>query len=742
MPDELTREELLKKIRESRIINPEHQTFVNSIKELSEEMDRLMQVDENGWIMLGSRDKERLLEKYMQAGSSLEKFLETSKDLQIPEAESARKLARMTGELLSRDLPVIRQYNGSPRKSLETILGEARAVTVDLNGRQIKSVGGSLSERMPMNLMRPDGKTMKGVFTAYKTYDPERGLTKAVNDAAALAATPEGAQLLQNFYNQYKNYFRLNKNPDRPIYDDKDAAGNVVSFMGYLWSKDSPISKTKTVDALSLMNGISTKDVRKKIGTKALNKLAKGLANLETSEGLYINYQAGIPAKGRIDSRNSGMSTVADLLGMKGLLAKACPMNIRKPDGTIIQGTFMEKAKGEDAKAPSLNAAIVNANSYKNTNGYAFKQIADLQVLDYICGNIDRHGGNLFYQFDEKGKLIGIEGIDNDCSLGTVVPENNKDVNQMLALNNIKVISKSTADTILQMTPEMLKFSLRGQLEEEAIEGAVKRLNEMQKKIQMNRDLRSSKDKNIKPTMIEVEDKNWKKLKMENLAEGNNYFQKVKLNLEVMRLRASADHRGLQTTEVGTTDRATPSGLQNAIHQTNGVLKKLSDRTSFGRTSPNYEAVENAVKEYRELQKQIAARMKNCAEEIKKGKVTPETIYGQYVTQWDLDQMTVKLKNVKAAANTYLNGKADELNGAEPSSYTSKRMDQVREVREFAEKALEFSKDERKIVQENQRKATEQYVSFEKKNEMKQASSQEGGKKTTEEKEQNLQNGL
>ena len=61
---------------------------------------------------------------------------------------------------------------------------------------------------------------------------------------------------------------------------------------------------------------------------------------------------------------------------------------------------------------------------------------------------------------------------------------------------------------------------------------------------------------------------------------------------------------------------------------------------------------------------------------------------------------------------------------------------------EFAEKALEFSKDERKIVQENQRKATEQYVSFEKKNEMKQASSQEGGKKTTEEKEQNLQNGL
>ena len=91
MPDELTREELLKKIRESRIINPEHQTFVNSIKEMSEEMDRLMQVDENGWIMLGSRDKESLLEKYMQAGSSLEKFLEKKNEMKQASSQEGGK---------------------------------------------------------------------------------------------------------------------------------------------------------------------------------------------------------------------------------------------------------------------------------------------------------------------------------------------------------------------------------------------------------------------------------------------------------------------------------------------------------------------------------------------------------------------------------------------------------------------------------------------------------------------------
>ncbi len=39
------------------------------------------------------------------------------------------------------------------------------------------------------------------------------------------------------------------------------------------------------------------------------------------------------------------------------------------------------------------------------------RDIADIQVLDYICGNIDRHGGNLFYDVDPKtGKIMGVQG--------------------------------------------------------------------------------------------------------------------------------------------------------------------------------------------------------------------------------------------------------------------------------------------------------------------------------------------
>ena len=33
------------------------------------------------------------------------------------------------------------------------------------------------------------------------------------------------------------------------------------------------------------------------------------------------------------------------------------------------------------------------------------KQLADLEALDYICGNVDRHTGNLMYQV-ENGRIV------------------------------------------------------------------------------------------------------------------------------------------------------------------------------------------------------------------------------------------------------------------------------------------------------------------------------------------------
>ena len=44
------------------------------------------------------------------------------------------------------------------------------------------------------------------------------------------------------------------------------------------------------------------------------------------------------------------------------------------------------------------------------------KDIANLQILDWLCGNPDRHFHNIFYKFDEAGNVTGVVGIDNDLS--------------------------------------------------------------------------------------------------------------------------------------------------------------------------------------------------------------------------------------------------------------------------------------------------------------------------------------
>lgn len=46
------------------------------------------------------------------------------------------------------------------------------------------------------------------------------------------------------------------------------------------------------------------------------------------------------------------------------------------------------------------------------------RQLVNLQVLDYITGQIDRHTNNYFIQEDEStGMLTGVTGIDNDFSI-------------------------------------------------------------------------------------------------------------------------------------------------------------------------------------------------------------------------------------------------------------------------------------------------------------------------------------
>lgn len=144
-------------------------------------------------------------------------------------------------------------------------------------------------------------------------------------------------------------------------------------------------------------------------------------------------------------------------------------------DGAGVKGDY----RGEDGvkRECYLDARYDNAKIQKG--------LSDLEVVDYITGQVDRHCGNIFVE-PASGKVTG---IDNDMAF----PE--KDRSLMAAEREFKgteslprIIDRSTADKIMAVRPEDLRETLKGvtkprtgeTLSDAEIDGAVQRLEQLQ----------------------------------------------------------------------------------------------------------------------------------------------------------------------------------------------------------------------------------------------------------------------
>lgn len=119
-----------------------------------------------------------------------------------------------------------------------------------------------------------------------------------------------------------------------------------------------------------------------------------------------------------ISMRNVAMSRMSDLLGDPTLLARSVNATLTVDGGKQMTGNLMDAAKGIDlTDLKSADKSMVDLSS-----GQLQKQSIELELLDWVCGQLDRHAGNMLYDFDidkETGKisrLKGIQGIDNDAA--------------------------------------------------------------------------------------------------------------------------------------------------------------------------------------------------------------------------------------------------------------------------------------------------------------------------------------
>ena len=186
--------------------------------------------------------------------------------------------------------------------------------------------------------------------------------------------------------------------------------------------------------------------------------------------------------------RNVATSRIADLLGLGNLIAKSQTVEIfDKASGQTIRGNLMDQAEGEESTAVSSKLQAKQV-----TSGF-IRDAMNLQVLDMLCGQGDRHGRNILYK-TVQGKISGLQGIDNDGAFGT-----NIDAASSQSINKrsdarvfhvetgemiIPYMDKELADRIEALDSQMVRYVLSDLLKEAEINATIRRLEVLQRGIQ------------------------------------------------------------------------------------------------------------------------------------------------------------------------------------------------------------------------------------------------------------------
>ena len=742
MADPRTKEELIHIIEKFESESENYKEFKESLTDLNRDIDELMKPGKEGWKLLDENTFLPFYDKYLKTAKKLSAFLNEKKDTADQEERILWNTCEAFRMHFVNDMAIMRSYStelGTSPKSLPTLFENSKVSTVVLNNNNVATMGCAMSTRIPMMATRNNGEAVEGFFTKAAYYDPLKGMQEAMNKASASTKNPVEVALLKNFAKIFKAFCREKgypedqepkvldliaktageeKNRSRIINPDEflNIYSRMIGRIGFgeaaeltgLSAKQFPANKEK-------IEALFGKDTRK-VMAEEMGKAWNASKNMQMT---------GIAPNSRIDTRNVAMSNVAQLLGMDGIVCRSRMMKLKDRKGNVTEGIFMEKARGVDANGPGSNLFSVDGNQLKSGDGHCLKQLADLQVLDYICGNPDRHGGNMFYEFNGDGELIGIQGIDNDLSFGGLKTTNGI-LGFMMPPQYMGAISKGTADRILAIDPEVLAYSLYGILDTREIDAAKFRLEQMQEAIKISR-VNIKKYQQEKPGKLdqkgisipygvlrEIADEDWKNVNMNNLFHPRdgvkNIFVEVKETLDTFAVRSLLPSKEVQYVSVETANRAEGAGVYSGMKRAAELGKLFPEKNPSG-TPKSYKKVAEEVKKHEELLKKIFTRMESCKKRVQKDTAETGDYFGQYVTKDDLEKIRKSEERLRSAVTEYCKerkvvlGKEDKI---ARKANVRDEIEKVTEVYDFIKNAQTRRPEEDETVKANHRKAVEE----------------------------------
>ena len=536
---------------------------------------------------------EKLFDKAVNSVNNYLKENENSQD------DNVMLLKNFNTEFLAKSYVEYKNVKPDPEVSLHDSMNNFRYESVKLSNADLKRVGANLSSRIQLSVDM-NGQKTKGVFTPTTLFNPKKRYQDMLSE-------------MKLKYPMYNSFWDSLDNKE--FYNERINALSIMhltdtmTMMANDKTDKKALRSLKQFEAATTIASIPTidKEYKKYMNDPAFFGALYDFTSKAQDYTRYRNMNSitlGIKEGSNIDVRNCAMTSVANLLGVDDLIAKAKQITIKMPDGKYQTGTFMEFAEGKDVNNldPVDVMRILPEDAFENTS--LKTQIANLQVLDYISGNLDRHGGNMFYEVDPKTrKVVGIKGIDNDASfIGRNL--NKKEVEgKLCSIREMHVIDEDMAKRILELDEGVLGATLHGYgLTDEEIKASWERLKDLQDAVRnagyydpekglpkFDREV----DENKTLTIVRKQD--WDKLSFNDLKSGggNNYFARVEYAKNIAKNKSAfADHV--------TNAEAARCSLKTMLtpNNTKAMINNAKSDQPFMRTSARYKNVIAALEAY------------------------------------------------------------------------------------------------------------------------------------------------
>ena len=542
------------------------------------------------------------------------------------------------------------------------------------NGRSVGDISASniymdgLFQKDKMTVTYQNEK-ISGTFIYKTNYDPDKQIDDLLRE-------------YKNKYPEYAEYFSSLKDIEKlnelasiknsEILDDSDNINNFLAGKNLKLAEFANFNKL--VNNPNFINANADFILKLRPVLKEVNDYSVELkATAETN----------------LDRRNVAVTGLANMLDEKKVIPNARAVAIEKDDGEhkyYIEGTFIEDPKGKTIDEFKLDDKVHTLGIDAWNTVEAKKAIANLQVIDYICGR-KRDINNIKFEFDPKtNKLVGVQGINNEKSFFAPNPKpiiiGEEDYSD---IENIKVIDSEMATKISAIEePEFKALMVQYGLSETEVEEAWNRLYDLKRVISDPKILDEKDDPNKlfkeEKFIIVNGDDAWNNLSLNELKAKDNIFNKV---IEAQNKLVSAAKADKSLDE---NYKILKHTYDKKLIEGDLFLEEARKHAPLFGTSRRYSNILKGLAEYNNAQtpEEKASKLDNLqslvdlyeADKIKDGTITQNGNLIKNLSGKDLGRVNVVLK-----LNEFI-GNVRQL-GNEVEDANNKRNDDFKRVDEF-----------------------------------------------------------